>query len=267
MLHVLLKSAAVVAIVFTLSAPASGTIITIGDIKDATIFQIPANNSNGAGPGMFAGTDGVGSPRRGLIEFDIAGNVPAGSTINAVQLTLFLGQVAGSDATPRTIELHRLTADWGEGTTGSGSTMIGGTGQGFPANAGDATWNARFFPGTLWATPGGDFAASASASTIVDQDINDPYQWLTTAALVIDVQGWLNAPATNFGWALINAEENISQDSRAFYTRDFSNAAFHPQLQIDFTPAVVPAPATLLLIAAALAGWAGSGAGRRRCSQ
>ena len=90
---------------------------------------------------MFAGTDGVGSPRRGLIEFDIAGNVPAGSTINAVQLTLFLGQVAGSDTTPRTIELHRLTADWGEGTTGSGSTMIGGTGQGFQANAGDATWN------------------------------------------------------------------------------------------------------------------------------
>ena len=66
------------------------------------------------------------SPRRGLIQFDVAGNVPAGATITGVQLTLFLGQVAGTDMTPRDIGLFALGADWGEGTTGSGNTTIGG---------------------------------------------------------------------------------------------------------------------------------------------
>src|SRR5262249_10149697 len=153
-------------------------------------------------------TNGMNSPRRGLLDFDIAGNVPAGATITGVQLTLFLGQVAGSggggggDSTPRTIELHLLTANWGEGITGLGST-IAGSGMGFPANNGDATWNARMFPGTLWASPGGDFAASASGSTIVDTVVNNGYVWLSTPALVSNVQGWLNNPASNFGWAVI----------------------------------------------------------------
>jgi hypothetical protein len=162
------KCVGVAAIVLTLAPPVSATTITIGDIKDATIFQNNVNNSNGAGPAMFAGNNGMNSPRRALLEFDIAGSVPAGSTITDVQLTLFLAQVAGSDVTPRTIELHHLNADWGEGTTGASST-VGGSGQGFPANAGDATWNARFFPGTLWTTAGGDFAAAASGSTVVGQ--------------------------------------------------------------------------------------------------
>ncbi|HKE11984.1 MAG TPA: DNRLRE domain-containing protein, partial [Myxococcota bacterium] len=170
MLRRLMTWAGVVAIAFVGSAASANT-ITIGASRDATIFQNNVDNSNGAGPGMFSGTNGAGSPRRGLIDFDIAGNVPAGSTITSVQLTLFLAQVAGggggsADTTPRTIELHLLTSNWGEGTTGMGLPLAG-SGQGFPANAGDATWNARMFPSTLWGTAGGDFNASASASTLV----------------------------------------------------------------------------------------------------
>jgi hypothetical protein len=237
--------------------------------KDASIFQNNPNFSNGSGPGVFAGTNGMGSPRRGLIEFDISGNVPAGATITNVQLTLFLGQVAGNDSTPRTIGLYKLAADWGEGTTGAGQ-MIGGTGQGFPADPGDATWNARFFPppGTLWTTPGGDHAATASATTIVSSVINAPYMWLSTPGLVSDVQMWLNTPSTNFGWELINLDEITSTVFRAFYTREFSDATLRPQLQITFDAATtVPEPTSMVLLPIGIFGlvlWAG---GRRRKSR
>src|SRR6516164_152672 len=90
-------------IVSTLSARAGAATITIGASKDASIFENNVNNSNGAGPGIFAGTNGMDSPRRGLIDFNIAGNVPAGATVTNVELTLHLGQVAGTDQTPRTI--------------------------------------------------------------------------------------------------------------------------------------------------------------------
>jgi PEP-CTERM motif len=84
---------------------------------------------------------------------------------------------------------------------------------------------------------------------------------LTTPALVADVQGWLNAPGTNFGWALVNAQENVATDFRAFFARDFSAAAnpdgtLVPQLLIDYTApaATVPEPGTLGLIGLGLAG-------------
>jgi hypothetical protein len=259
----------VAAIGVILGSPASAAaVITLDASRDATIYENNVNNSNGAGPATFAGINGTGSPRRGLIDFNIAGSVPAGATINGVQLTLFLAQVAGSgggspgDTTPRTINLNRLTNDWGEGTTGLGSA-VGGSGQGFPANPGDATWNARFFPATLWGTPGGDFVAAASGSTLVTQTLNAPYIWLSTAALVSDVQGWLNNPATNFGWELINADETTNTDFRAFYTRDCTTAsptvctsAVVPQLQVTYTPAqvAVPEPSTLALLSAGLIG-------------
>jgi hypothetical protein len=62
------------------------------------------------------------------------------SDIDSVQLSLVLQGVAGVDTTPRTISLHPLLTNWGEGTSGTGLGG-GGTGQGFPAKQGDATWS------------------------------------------------------------------------------------------------------------------------------
>jgi hypothetical protein len=231
-----------------LAAFARADIVTIGPSKDASIYAANVNNSNGAGPGMFAGTDAGPSRIRSLLAFDIAG-VPqlSGATITGVQLTLTLGMVPGGSPpapSPEIVDLHRLTADWGEGTTGSSSTTIGGTGGGFAANTGDATWNARMFSGTLWSTAGGDFSATASASLSVGNTINTSFTWASTPTLVADVQGWLDSPATNFGWELINTDEISARTFRAFYTREASTAAFRPQLQITYA---VPEPACILL--------------------
>ena len=262
---VLVKCAAAAAVITSLASPASAAIITIGASRDATIFENNVNNSNGAGPVVFAGTNGMDSPRRGLIDFDIAGSIPLGATIESVELTLYLGQVAGgADPTPRTIELHSLTADWGEGTTGLGSP-IAGSGQGFPANAGDATWNERQFGSAAWGTPGGDFSAGASGTSLVGEVLNAPSQWLSTAALVSDVQSWLDNPASNFGWALVNADEATARDFRAFFSREADDPALRPQLTVTYTAATtsVPEPGSLTLVGLGLMG-AASRLRRRR---
>jgi hypothetical protein len=239
--------------------------ISIGASRDVTIFQNNVNNSSGGGNGLFAGTNGANSPRRALIGFNIAGNVPAGAVIQAVQLTLTLGQVAGSGGgTGGTsgspfVDLFRVSKDWGEGTVQSGGAAdsLGGQGQGAQANTGDATWNAAMYSATtptLWATPGGDFAATASASQqIVGTTINVAYNWTTTPGLVADVQSWLNSPASNFGWILRNEDEAGTQTLRAFYSRDTFTASFRPVLSITYT---VPEPASLWLAGVSLIGLA-----------
>ena len=210
------------------------------DVKDASIFENDPNNSNGAGPAFFAGTDGTGAALRGLIKFDIADNVPAGSTIFGVQLELFLGKVAGSGGggplgpPSVSIELHKLSATWLEGSTGSGTTQIGGTGQGFPANPGDATWLASSYPNTLWNNPGGDFAATASATATIGTTMNAGTTWGSTALLVSDVQGWLDSPTTNDGWALVNTDETDLRTLRGFWSKESSVPALWPELTVTY---------------------------------
>jgi hypothetical protein len=217
--------------------------------KDNSIFANNPGYSNGGGARIFVGTTNdmqVNSLRRGLLEFDVAGAVPTGATITGVTLTMHLGQASPPSGT-QTIDLHRSTADWGEGTAGNFTTSISGTGTGSPASAGDATWNQRFFQETNWTAPGaaGDFVGTISASADVGTSLDaQPYQWLSTPLLVSDVQGWLDHPATNDGWILIDRVENVPQTVKAFYSRDatLTNAAgttlppsWRPTLDITYT--------------------------------
>jgi hypothetical protein len=191
----------------------------IGAAKDNTIFQQNPLNSAGGAAGLRAGTNGMGSPRRGLIAFDISGNVPAGSTITSVQLSLYLGDSSpGSHA----VGLHRLLRDWGEGFAGSDNPVLGGTGQGSPAAPGDATWSHAMLDTVAWSAPGaeGDFNNTPSATALIGDTLESSFTWNSTTAFVNDVQGWLDAPATNFGWALINAHEEIIRSQKVFYSRN-----------------------------------------------
>ena len=218
---------------------ASATVVQIGAAKDNSIFQNNPNNTAGGQTQFYSGTNTGSSPRRGLIEFDIGGKVPAGATITSVDLTLYLSGFGGSGVGTPTIELHPLTKEWGEGTVSSGS------GQGGPAAAGDATWNAAAFGSTNWTTAGGDFGVSSASLTIVGTTIGTSYSWLSTSALVSDVQGWLNNPTTNHGWALINTNESGSQNFRSFSSREASSA-LQPVLTVNY---VIPEPSTFVLLA------------------
>lgn len=243
----ILPTTAVMFVASSLTFSVEAATVTIGANRDTTLFQNNPNNSLGLGQGIFAGNNGQNSPRRGLIGFDIAGNIPVGATITGAQLTLFLGQVAGAggggggDATPRNISLFRVNDSWNEGTAGVAGQPIAGSGQGNPANPGDATWNFRSFNTLPWGTPGGDFSSTPSATATVGQTLNTGYTWSSTAALVSDVQSWLNNPSANFGW-LLQGDESAATTFRAFYSREASPALV-PQLLVTYeTSSATPVP-------------------------
>ena len=212
---------------------ASATIINITPSKDNTLYQYDpdeGDHSNGAGFHFFAGENGMGELRRGVLAFDVAGAIPAGSTITAVSLTMNMSMtLAGA----RTVELHKLLADWGEGT--SHAPM--GEGDGAPATLNDATWRHRFFDSVFWTTQGGDFSATVSASQSVGGI--GQYTW-NSAQMVADVQSWLDNPASNFGW-LVLGDETASVTAKRFDTRE---SASPPMLTIQYIPGprVLPTP-------------------------
>ena len=204
---------------------------------------------------FFVGTNSNSSPRRTLIQFNVASTIPAGATVTDVELTLTLGaSAATSGAPPASIELRRVLASWGEGSTGNG-TGLSGVGQGFPASPGDATWSSPFFGSNLWTNAGGDFEAINSGSQLVGAATLDvPYTWGSTPQMVADVQGWLDTPASNEGWILLGPEVT-PQTARIFYSREASNPDFSPRLVVTFTS--VPEPGGLLLIGVGLICWNG----------
>jgi len=208
---------------------------TIPCDRDNTLYENASGAlSNGKGPTMFSGRTNQlsNSRRRALVHFDIASAVPAGSTITAVSLTLNASMVASPAALP--VALQKVSANWGEGTSNAGDPG----GSGASSTTGDATWNHRFFSTLLWTTPGGDFAAVASAVLPVED--TGTWTWVSTPALVADVQGWLTAPATNFGW-LLKGDESIAGTTKRFDTREAIDPLARPSLRVDYTPQGTPA--------------------------
>src|SRR5689334_9124860 len=85
-------------LVLALSLPRFAWSVDLPASKDNSIFQDAPSNSNGAGLGIFSGNNNAKSPRHGLIQFDIAGGLPAGVTITKATLTLTLAQAPTNTA-------------------------------------------------------------------------------------------------------------------------------------------------------------------------
>ncbi len=225
-----------IALIFGPLVPQSlGDIIAIGASRDNTMFEANQANSNGAGSFLFAGRAGINSGltlHRGLIAFDIAGNIPAGATIDAVSLSLHLSR---SPLSTSSVTLHVVNQAWGEAGSNSDSE-IPGPGKGFPAEPGDATWQHTFFPGATWNNPGGNINPNSSATQTVGF-VAGFFTW-SSATMVADVQNWLDNPSTNFGWAILGDESGAARTSKVFDSRENSNPSFRPMLTVTFTPAV-----------------------------
>jgi hypothetical protein len=201
--------------------PAQG-IVEIGATKDNTLFWSSTGNlSSGIGNSIYCGVNAMGRPRRGVVRFSVASSVPPGATIVSATLRLQMTMTAGPALD---IELHRLLGDWGEGNSfspgGSGST----------AQAGDCTWIHRVYPSIFWATQGGDFAATVSATTSVAG--NGTYTW-TSAQLAADVQDMLVNPAADFGW-ILKSPEVVSGDAKQFSSREDPTAGVQPKLIVSY---------------------------------
>lgn len=222
-----------------LSAPKAPAVLadttTLVSVKDNTLIEpLNGTNSNGLGDGIFSGrtgTFGGGEILRAVLAFDLSA-IPAGSTINSASLTLTLIQTVNAD---QTHTLHRLLANWGEGT----SDAAGGNGA--PATKGDATWLNTFWPDQLWANAGGDFVADPSASQVVG-GTEGPYVW-ADPGLAADAQFWLDNPKSNFGW-LLKGNESALFTAKKFGSKDNFLETDRPMLMIDYTPPS-PCPADI----------------------
>ncbi len=202
--------------------------VSVQVLKDNTI-QSNIDYSNGQGEFFFVGQTGSNGSRRGLLAFDIASVVPAGSTIDSVELSMNISKGFASQP----ITVHRLLKDWGEGASNAGDPGGGG----IAPMEGDATWNYRFFHPTTpepWLTPGGDFIEAPSASAIGNPA---PAEFIvsSTNQLVADVQQWLSNPSSNFGWILIGNEASAFNAKRFFSSEYSTDPAMRPVLNITYT--------------------------------
>lgn len=224
--HVALLSAA-----FVLpSAAARADVAVLTSSKDATLFNDGVGNrANGGNFSFYAGRAGTLTAwpvRRGLVAFDLS-SIPAGSTITNVQLRLYMSQ---TNSGAKSFSVHRVTTGWNEGTT------VGFSGNGGDAVVGDVTWLHTFWNNQFWNSPGGDYVATASATTSVNAV--GYYNWGSTAQMVADVQAWVNAPSSSHGWILIGPEQSGQKSAKQFEARE-SLAQYRPQLTVTYTP---PAP-------------------------
>ncbi len=229
------------------SVPTLAETVELGPCKDNTLYQQAdggGNTSNGQGEHFFVGRTARDLIRRGLIAFDIAGNIPAGVTIESVTLTL---HASSTRETPDIqVDLYPALSDWGEGA----SIAEGGEGGGAPAQPGDATWLNTFYPDQLWGADGGDFATAVTASVTVSAVGFFSFDSTVDQGLVTDVQQWLDLPDTNFGWLLKASDEYFPESAKRFDTRENAEPMFQPLLTVTYScgaptdlGAMPPAPA------------------------
>ncbi len=210
-------------------------ILVISAQKDNTIYGHAQTRSNGRGAFLFAGTPAGRDPKRALIRFDlIDSGIPSSARITEAELVLYMSR---TEAGPHTVDIHRLLAGWGEGTSNAPENE----GSGAPAANDDATWLHAFYNDVLWEQPGGDFELTPSATQIVG-GAGTSYSW-RSAELAQDVQQWLDEPDSNFGWILIG-DETRQRTSKRFNSRHNDNDP--PFLMIRYTSEALGCPYKIL---------------------
>jgi hypothetical protein len=220
---------------FSSVAIAQSSTFALTPSLDNTIFAESGTLSNGQDAWAFVGATAGGQVRRALLEFDLS-SVPAGSIVTSASLSITMDRAIGPTVA---VDLHRVLTEWGEGASNAS-----GGGGGDQAQAGDATWTHRIFPGQTWATPGGDFVATPTATTQVGAP--DVYTWDSTPQLLADLQLWLDTPALNHGWIMIGAE-TTARSAKRFFSGEAVDADVRPLLTLQVTP--IPEPAIMMSMA------------------
>ncbi|MDB6030841.1 MAG: hypothetical protein JWM16_1179 [Verrucomicrobiales bacterium] len=208
-------------------------------VADTTLIETQPDNNMGGQVFFSAGTTQNYPRVRGLVRFDVTG-LPAGSTINAVTLTLEMVRQPRDGYNSTTIGLQRMLQGWGEGNKANIDPNSPGLGS--PASPGEATWNARAFGSHLWAAPGGaagvDYSGNISSSLDVYGTGDSPYTFPSDTGLTDDVAFWQSHPELNHGWMIKALDEDINFTARRYASRE--DPDFAPTLHIDYT--VVPEP-------------------------
>ena len=157
-----------------------------------------------------------------LLRWNLSG-IPAGSTLYSAALSV---NVTGTSAD--TYEIYELKRSWSEVQATWSKAATGSNYQ--TAGAQGANDRGTTVLGTI----------SASATGVRSVVLN--------AAGVAVVQGWVNNPATNFGF-IIQDYANATKDDLVLSSREASVAANRPRLILSYDP---PAPVSMAMAAASV---------------
>jgi hypothetical protein len=222
------------------------TIVSLAPSQENTLIESSAGTLSNAEGNLYVGLTNQASGiniRRGLIEFNIAGDIPAGATITGGTLTMT--DVTTGNTGARTLSLYDMLQAWGQGSSYSSG------GQGTAATNGDATWLYTFYDAAnpssspAWADQdqGGDFSATLSASAL-DSTNGQLVIWSSSSnpQVKTDIQNWLDDSTTNYGW-LLQGVESGSQTAKVLGAGPYY-AGSQPTLTVSYA---VPEPSTLCL--------------------
>lgn len=212
------------------ASEACAALASLSAVADTSLYSESSGLSNGRGTGLFAGVTNRNDERRGLLRFDFSG-IPPDARITSVSLELRVTMKRFLAPATVAIDLHRLTRDWGEGT----SDAPGQEGGGGDAEPGDATWGSAILGTADWTRGGGDFENVASARAFVE-GIGSTATW-TDPRMVDDVQGWVDGMTSNHGWILRQAIPGTGQ-ARRFGSREHPEKA--PRLTVEYATGTTP---------------------------
>ena len=151
-----------------------------------------------------------GNPDNGaLLKWNLT-SIPAGSTLQSATLSL---NVTGTSAD--TYEIYELKRNWTELQT---------------------TWN-KATTGTNWQSAGGQGSLDRGSTVLgtVTATATGIRNVVLNAAGLAVVQGWVNNPATNFGF-ILQDYANTTKDDLVFSSKESTVAANRPQLQLVYNP-------------------------------
>ena len=202
---------------------------TVYASKDAAIFNNQAGNAAngdyGAGGSQLLQV-GYASPTqiyaRSLLYFDLS-SIPTTAVIESVSLQFTQG--SSGSATAYSINIHKLSTSWTEGTTSfcTYNNSCNTQGAAITVGGADVTWNETSYSGSNsnpWTAIGGVFNGAISATAQAGStNIGTPYSF-TSDGLKDDVQGWVSNSATNFGWILKTDFITTTSAMKRFYSRE-----------------------------------------------
>ena len=164
--------------------------------KDAAVSSRFPESEYGSWPIIDVGNTAAGTILRSYIQFDLS-SVPENARVIYAYLDLY--QYATSGTENFIIDLHKVTSEWQEGTI---------------------NWNSQ-----------------PTYSTEAEDSVTITVGAVTGKSWEIDdlVQGWLNGTISNYGMALIDADETSVDTLAYFYSSDYiDDTAKRPELEIDY---------------------------------
>ncbi len=172
---------------------------------EATVYEDDPDDNGGIYGEVCIGNHETTATRRAFVRFTLPA-IPAGAVITRVVYNFTQVRARGNCPTcPKTanIELRRVLASWQEGLGGANNAACGGG-----TNVPGVTWNGS--PAVQAGLSATEFLPSAPSTPItIDTDIGNDDD-----GLIDDLQAWVDAPASNFGWELRVQEEGVDDNAR-----------------------------------------------------